>query len=183
MRMYVERHRLLVFVVAVLALVLAMSTSAWALGRNSVTSKTIKNGQVKSPDLAQDSVTSAKVRDGAIAAEELGDGAAGATELAPIVSYYVSSVPVGDSDGTTNGGGHGTVEVDANCPADSLALSGGARWVDASSGSIASKNLYVHSSFLVGNGWRARGTVDIGAQGTVRLQVQVNCLTPGGTVN
>lgn len=53
-------------VVATIALFVALGGSSYAavtLSKNSVTSKSIKNGQVKTADLAKNAVTSAKVKD------------------------------------------------------------------------------------------------------------------------
>lgn len=93
-------------IVALLALVVACSTGAYAatvLPKNSVISKTIKNGQVKSVDiknrqvktkdlrknaveakqLADDAVDSAAIDDGQVTGPDIADGQVGAGELAP----------------------------------------------------------------------------------------------------
>ncbi|QBX54185.1 hypothetical protein EXE58_00985 [Nocardioides seonyuensis] len=92
-------------IVALLALVVACSTGAYAatvLPKNSVISKTIKNGQVKSVDikngqvkakdvtknavkakqLADDAVDSAAIADGQVTGADIADGQVGAGELA-----------------------------------------------------------------------------------------------------
>ncbi|MFC5177149.1 hypothetical protein [Nocardioides taihuensis] len=186
-------RRTLVFAVCVLALVVAMSSTAWALGRNSVNSRAIKNGAVKTVDLATDAVTSAKVRDGSVDGADLADGgvqpedlsqsAVGASQLGEIITVSTTSSSVGDADGTTNGGDHGTVWTQANCPGETRAISGGAEWVEPTSGSVDTKDLYLHTSKPVADGWYARGIVDIGAQGMVKLRVYVSCLLPGGIQN
>jgi hypothetical protein len=74
-------------VVALVALVLAMGGTGYAAfkaPKNSVTSSSIKNGQVKNADLGSNSVTSPKVKDGSLlkqdfAAGQLPAGPTGAT--------------------------------------------------------------------------------------------------------
>ncbi|XAY03447.1 hypothetical protein DSM112329_00262 [Paraconexibacter sp. AEG42_29] len=64
-------------VVALLALFVALGGSSYAaaqLAKNSVGSATIKNGQVKSVDLASSSVTSAKVKDRSLLAKDFKAG-------------------------------------------------------------------------------------------------------------
>lgn len=211
-----DRRSTLVFVIAVLALVVAMSSTAAyaAVARNSVLSKSIKNGQVKTPDLAADAVTSVKLRDGQVATPDLGEGAVtsakvangavtsakiadgsigggdlaeasvGAQHLTHVETYFNTSAATGDADGTTNGGTYGTAATTASCPAGWTLLSGGAQWVNPSAGAVDDKNLYLHSSYMTGSGWSARGIVDIGAQGTVQLRAWAKCLAPWpGPVN
>ena len=65
-------------VVSLIALFVALGGSSYAavaLSKNSVTSKHIKNGQVKRRDLARNSVNTAKVRDGSLLAQDLAAGA------------------------------------------------------------------------------------------------------------
>jgi hypothetical protein len=74
-------------VVATIALFVALGGSGYAavtLPQNSVTSKSIKNGQVNTADLAKNAVTSAKVKDFSLLSKdfkpgELGAGSPGAT--------------------------------------------------------------------------------------------------------
>jgi hypothetical protein len=64
---YVRQHHL-----ALLCLFLILgSGTAWALGNNSVKSRHIKDGAVRTKDLADDAVTSAKVADGSISVHDL----------------------------------------------------------------------------------------------------------------
>ena len=209
-----DRRSTLVFVIGVLALVVATSSTAAyaAVARNSVVSRSIKDGAVKArdlgasavttdkiadgqvtrSDLAGGSVSSDKIADGAVSGADVADGTVGGADLGryaiggehlrePLMVYALSS-PTVDADGTTNGGNHGVASATATCPAGSVALAGGAEWVNASSGSAADKNLYVHSSYGTGSGWFARGIVDIGAQGNVQLRVRALCLLPSDAV-
>jgi hypothetical protein len=183
-------RRMLVFALAVLALVLAMTSAAWAAGRNSVNSQAIVNGQVKTADLAAGAVTSGKLRDGTVRGIDLKDGAVGhkdiaesavgAQELGTIVTVESTTGAITDADGTTNGGAVGVGATLAECPDNSRAIGGGAEWVDPSSGNVDNKNLYLHTSMRSGDGWFARGIVDFGAQGNVKLRVHVYCLLLGG---
>lgn len=205
-------RRTLVFALAVLALVLAMTSAAWAAGRNSVDSKAIANGQVKTADLAKGAVTSGKLRDngvrgidlkdggvgtkdiadggvqsadiadGAVQAGDIAESAVGSRELGTILTVSSTTGQITDADGVTNGGDVGFGATLAECPAGSRVISGGAEWVEASSGSIT-KNIYLHSSFQAGDAWFARGVVDFGAQGNVKLRVFAHCLLLGGPQN
>jgi hypothetical protein len=72
--------------VALLALVIAMSGAAYAAlkaPKNSVVSKSIRNGQVKRPDLGAGAVNGAKIADGSVAGKDIQDGSVGAGDLAP----------------------------------------------------------------------------------------------------
>jgi hypothetical protein len=200
---HILNRRTLALAACVLALVTAMSSSAYALGKGSVTSRAIKNGAVKTVDLARNAVTSAKVRDasltgadladgsvtsadlaaGTVGTQDLAQGSVGAQQLGVIVTVENRTAWLGDEDGTTNGGTFGTVWTRADCPAGTLAIGGGADWVEPTSGSVDTKNLYLHSSKRLGNSWYARGIVDIGAQGDVKLRVFVDCLTGAGLQN
>jgi hypothetical protein len=195
-------RRMLVFTLAVVALVLAMTTAAYAVGANSVNSRAIINGQVKTVDLAKNSVNSAKladgkvkgidladgsvgttdIADGAVGPEDISESAVGSSQLGQILTVTQTSVATTDADGSTNGGDVGLVATGATCPSGSRVLSGGAEWVDPSSGSVL-KNLYIHTSRRSGNGWFVRGVVDFGAQGNVKLRVSAECLLPGGIQN
>lgn len=63
--------------VALLALLVALGGSSYAavtLSKNSVTSKHIKNGQVKRADIANNAVTSAKVANATLLADDFEAG-------------------------------------------------------------------------------------------------------------
>jgi hypothetical protein len=63
-------------VISLIALFVALGGTSYAavtLPKNSVGSKQIKDGQVKSADLGKNSVTSAKVKDGQVKSADLGD--------------------------------------------------------------------------------------------------------------
>lgn len=63
--------------ISLLALVIAMSTGAYAAttaAKNSVISKSIKNGQVKTKDVADVAITGAKLRDDSVSESKLTDG-------------------------------------------------------------------------------------------------------------
>lgn len=69
-------------VIGYLALFLTLSIgTAWALERNSVRSKHIVNGEVRTADLGADSVTDAKVADESLGAAAIGENAVGFSEL------------------------------------------------------------------------------------------------------
>jgi hypothetical protein len=95
-------------VASVLALIVALSGTALAAGiaRDSVKSKQIKDGAVKTTDLADDAVTSAKVDDGSLSSKDFASGQAPAGPQGP-------QGPAG-ADGTARA--YGTV-VAGNCAA------------------------------------------------------------------
>lgn len=140
---------------ALLALAASTGGTAYAAERaakNSVVSKSIKNGQVKSQDLK--------------------DGGVRAADLARTVRVTATSPATYDGDGAANGGFLiGMAEATATCPPGTRVISGGARWVDGH----LDANTYLHTNTVAGNGWYAKGIVDIGAQGSVRLQVTAVC--------
>lgn len=104
--------------VALLALVVATGGTAYAaveLRQNSVLSKHIKNGQVKTKDLANASVTGAKVKDGSLTATEFAPGQLPSGSVDTVTVLAVSSpIPAGDFGGAT-----------AYCPAGMEAIGGG----------------------------------------------------------
>ena len=68
-----RRHLTFANVVSLIALFVALSAGAYAtlrLPRDSVRSGTIKNGQVKNPDLATSAVTGSKVRAGSLGSSD-----------------------------------------------------------------------------------------------------------------
>ena len=69
-------------VVATLALFLALGGGAWALSQNSVGTRQIKPGAVRTPDLHKDAVTSAKVADRSLRRHDLAAGQIPAIEYA-----------------------------------------------------------------------------------------------------
>jgi hypothetical protein len=72
-------------VVASLALFLALggvSYAATIAPKNSVRSSSIKNGQVKNPDLGSNAVTSNKIKDGQVAGADIASSAVGSAKIA-----------------------------------------------------------------------------------------------------
>ena len=67
------RHLSFSNVVAVVALFVALGGSAYALSNNSVKSRHIDNGQVKTDDLDGSAVTGAKINPGAVKSSDVGD--------------------------------------------------------------------------------------------------------------
>lgn len=201
----------LAIVLALVALGAALSNGAHAVAtaqKNSVVSKSIKNGQVKTRDLARkavaaanlkdgavqtdhlvdgavvsqklsdSSVTPAKIAAGAVRAEALDQGSVGGEALGAVGIVSSTSAPISDVDGTANGGAHGLAESSVTCPPSSQMLSGGALWVNPSVAGAIDQNVYLQATHPYGNGWRARGLVDFGAQGTVQLRTYAVCLMP-----
>jgi hypothetical protein len=116
-------------VVATIALIGSFTGGAFAtVALNQVVSTSIKDGQVKTVDLANGSVTTAKIRDGQVNFIDLSSGAKTKLRLSNDARYLRSTVtvttksagiPLGDSGGAT-----------ATCPTGMQAIGGG---VDPSS--------------------------------------------------
>jgi hypothetical protein len=120
-------------VTAVLALVMASAGTGYAAGlaKDSVRSKNIVDGQVRTADLGRDSVKSAQVDDGSLRAQdfrpgEIPPGPAGA----PGVSGYDVWTP-SDQGGTTSTfiSAQENDTVITNCPAGKKVFSGGVTYV------------------------------------------------------
>jgi hypothetical protein len=172
--------------------------------KNSVNSKSIKNlsvktadlatGSVKTAKLANGSVTVAKLKDRAVNSAKIADGSIKAVDLAPgvipsgnnpgpgpapsltVTTVSADSPATGDADGVNNGSLHGIAQATATCPAGTLAIGGGAAWVTGQVFESDDKNNYLKSSYRTSNGWHAKGIVDMGAQGTVKLRVYAYCV-------
>jgi hypothetical protein len=113
----VRRH-LAANVVAYLALFLALGGGAYAAvtaGKNTVKSKSIKDGQVKTKDLGKDAVVSAKVKDGSLLGMDFAAG-----QLPPGVTGYQIVQRESARDGTN------IKSLQAPCPAGKVLLGGGA---------------------------------------------------------
>jgi hypothetical protein len=108
-------------VVATIALIGSFTGGAFAtVALNQVVSTSIKDGQVKTVDLANGSVTTAKIRDGQVNFIDLSSGAKTKLRLSNDARYLRSTVTV-----TTKSGG-----ATATCPTGMQAIGGG---VDPSS--------------------------------------------------
>jgi hypothetical protein len=68
------RHLSFSNVVSLVALFVALGGSAYALSNNSVKSRHIDNGQVRTEDLDDSAVTGAKINAGAVKSSDVGDG-------------------------------------------------------------------------------------------------------------
>jgi hypothetical protein len=72
-------------VISIFALVIAMSAGAYAATiapKNSVVSKSIKNGQVKGKDIAKNAVNAKKIKDGQVGTADVTDGSLTGADLA-----------------------------------------------------------------------------------------------------
>jgi hypothetical protein len=174
-----RRRPSVALLLSILAVVVALSGTAYAVNiapKNSVVSRSIKNGQVRTADVAAAAVTGQKVKDGSIRPRDIAAHSLGGQQLIEIEAESSASDLVGDADGTANGGDHGVVAATANCPPGSSVISGGSYWTSGSVPSNEQENNYIHSSMRFGNGWRTVGFVDMGSQGQVRLVTVVYCL-------
>lgn len=183
----------LALVVALLALVVATGGTSYAavtLAKNSVLSKHIKNGQVKTADLKDGAVTGAKVTDGSLAA---GDFAAGqlpagpAGPAGPKGATGAQGVP-GPTNTVTVVGSSGSIAnnsfggATAQCPAGMQAVGGGPDLQNVLTMYVTSSFPLVdnNSPYLLANGqygpatgWRAYARNETG--GSANFKVMVVC--------
>jgi hypothetical protein len=71
-------------IISILALVVATSAGAYAVTiapKNSVVSKSIKNGQVKGKDIANNAVNSKKIKDGQVTSADIADGQVSSADI------------------------------------------------------------------------------------------------------
>jgi hypothetical protein len=87
-------------VIATIALFLALGGSAYAVtaGKNTVTSKSIAKGAVKTADLANKAVSAKKLKPGAVPANAIANNSIGAAQLGNVVMRSASGTA---PDGTT----------------------------------------------------------------------------------
>jgi hypothetical protein len=88
----IRSHLTYANVMATIAVFIALGGGAYAVStapKNSVVSKSIKNGQVKKPDLADNSVTSNKVADGSLIGADIAHGAVGPDEFGALPAARV----------------------------------------------------------------------------------------------
>jgi trimeric autotransporter adhesin len=124
-------------VMATLALFVALGGGAYAaselakdsvgpkqLKKNAVTSRAVKNGQVKSVDVANEGLTGADIKDGAVKSVEIGDGvvtgpklAAAAVGGAQLVDGAITSAKIAD-------GAVGSSDLDPNTVGDIISIAG-----------------------------------------------------------
>jgi hypothetical protein len=129
------------------------------LADNSVTSLKIAPDAVTTAKIAPDAVTTGKIANGAVTSAKIGAGAISASKLASIQRVLVEST-------ATNAVGQ-TREVTAQCPAGTVAISGGAAWV-TTAGNVSTVNGIIRVSQPVPStagagaptGWQATGETD-----------------------
>jgi hypothetical protein len=143
--------------VAYVALFVALGGGAYAAataGKNTVKSKSIKDGQVKTKDLGRNAVVTAKVKDGSLTATDFAPG-----ELAGLSGYQVL-----ERESASNSTDEKSVSIE--CPAGTVVLGGGAVLLGASvdtlamdgsdPGSVGDENFWFASAHEVapnGAGW------------------------------
>ncbi|CAN5446531.1 hypothetical protein BH09ACT12_BH09ACT12_07350 [soil metagenome] len=168
--------------IALLALCLALSgTTAYAVSKtaakNSVVSKSIKNGQVKRQDLAADSVTGDKVADATLTGDDVADESLEGTDIANGSLHgndidlssldRVPSARVASLGGTVRG------VADKTCNPDTLA------YVTCASVAITTQD--PSTLVLTGEVRIAHQTNYLyGAQGICRFRVDGSLLAAGG---
>jgi hypothetical protein len=94
MRALLARRPSPAMVVALIALICALTGTAWAaLGKNSVGTKQLKNNAVTSAKIKKEAVASAKIKNGAVAGTKI---AAGAVSTANLATGAVSTANLAD---------------------------------------------------------------------------------------
>ncbi|WP_137291855.1 hypothetical protein [Nocardioides dongxiaopingii] len=179
-----QRLRPLVVVATALLLLVGLAGTSYAavsLARNSVLSKHIKDGQVRTPDLAKNSVTGAKVKNRSLRADDFARGQLPAGPRGPRgVPGPVRTVTVVSAPTAVAVGGFGYATV--RCPAGTQALGGGPTLSNASDMVVTSSFPLVRESDPIGDpagqygpstGWRAYARNNGGSAGS--LQVAVVC--------
>lgn len=199
------RHSRHAIVVSYLALLVALSGTAWAaatigpndIKKNAVRSKHIKKSNVKKRDLHADSVGSGKVIDNSITGTDVSDeslgnadlgtdsvgsseiaaGAVGSNELGSN-SVVASKFPLTVRDTTVSVPDGTTALLESPCNAGEEVVGGGATWSAGFNDAQAAGTHLVHSRPNPDlSGWAARGYNDSGAART--LFVRAVCLGSG----
>jgi hypothetical protein len=122
------------------------ATSTPKLADGAVNSAKLGDGQVGNPDLANDSVTTSNIADGNVVDQDISRDAVGNRALRGLTfDQTTSSIPPQSSK-----------LVQARCPLDEIAITGGGYFTDADDSFV---NLWVMGSFpsFLGNAWNARG--------------------------
>ena len=164
------------------------AVSSSRIANSAVGTAKIRNANVRALDLADNSVETDKIPNAAVTNEKLAANSVSAGKLGNTVvrvgNSPVAPCPAGqgcDTDGTQNGGPGPvkTAVATATCGQGERLLTGGARWIAGNEGN--DENLYINESYPTfnGQGWRAEGIVDFGAQGQARLQAIAVCLRAG----
>jgi hypothetical protein len=152
-------------VVATIALFVALGGSGYAavtLSKNSVTSKSIKNGQVKTADLAKNAVTSAKIKDFSLLPKDFKSGVLGDAATMPMARILFPATAIFPStlitlEGTTEVADTANMHSDTTNPsritapvAGTYIISASVRWNSAAGDHLLDieKNA---TTFLAGN--------------------------------
>jgi hypothetical protein len=171
--------------IACIALFVALAGSSTAvvnaLQRNSVGTLQIRNGAVKTPDLANGAVTSLKVRNGSLqavdfAAGQLPKGEKGEKgdkgDPGAIGAITVRTQEVSVPGGVNQNGAYDTVAVEQKCAADEKAISAGTGWsTDADDQELWTSYIRPLMDGTNVVGFRARGGNDTATARTFTLYV------------
>ena len=107
----------IVVVFSAMTVPVAAQSSAPPIRANSVTSESIKDGEVKTQDLANGAVTSAKIADGTIEEEDIADGVIPSGAVQPTIHSVTGERAVIETGEFAR--------VTATCPDGELATGGG----------------------------------------------------------
>ena len=108
---------LVVFSAMTVPSVVAQSTTSPPIRANSVTSGSIKDGEVKTDDIANDAVTSGKIKNGEVKAEDLASGVIPPDDVG---SLQTTIKQINDEQG-----GVGALTYRINCDAGQVVTGGG----------------------------------------------------------
>lgn len=122
-------------VISCLALFMAMTGSALAIGKNTVRSAQIVNGAVKTVDLGRNAVKGGKIADGTVSAFDLGTDSVGTDEIAKdaVTSDEIANDAVKSDEIADNAVASGEVAPDSLSAADLAANSVGSSELQAAS--------------------------------------------------
>jgi hypothetical protein len=160
-------------VMSTLAVFLALGTgTAFAVAAaNSVVSSSIKDGEVKNPDVGADAVNGAKVSANSLTGTDINESSLGKVPLAAHLSGAVSRT----SPVAAVPAGQGKI-VNAQCPAGLIAAAGGYNlWTLGPNGArLVDRNFIVASTLSAGGRWQVQVANYSARAG--RVQVQASCL-------
>ncbi|HEX5763895.1 MAG TPA: hypothetical protein VFY04_12350 [Solirubrobacterales bacterium] len=151
-------------VISCVALFLAMTGSALAIGKNTVRSAQIVDGTVRTLDLRDDAVKSAKVANGTLTADDLGTDSVGADEIAEnaVASPEVAPDSLAAGDLAANSVGSSEVSDQSLGDADLGANSVGSSELQAGAVRASELGPIIQVTNSTGIAAGANGTVAVG---------------------
>jgi hypothetical protein len=158
-------------VISLIALFVALGGSAYAVtaGKNSVKSKSIAKGAVRTSDIANKAVTAKKLKPGAVPTNAIAANSINADKLGPVVTRKATTNLL---DGTTN-------SATVYCKPGEQLLGGGSSAVGHGGSEDASTPVQLNKDPEEGapaQGWLATYTNPAGGSGTATIFAWAICL-------